>query len=100
MKSDVGEESRFQRAQWRSFRGWKRQQDGERSGDIQSLVGMRFRERLGSLGLLVGTDINRDKGDNKTSPRGVKNYNGWEVVSVRSREEYLGSLTQRLENGH
>lgn len=93
MKSDVGEESRIQRAQWRSFRGWKGQQDGERSGDIQSLVGMRFRERL------VGTDINRDKGANKTSPRGVKKYNGREVVSMGSREEYLDSLTQRFENG-
>lgn len=35
---------------------------------------MRLQERLGSLELLVGTDINRDKGDNKTSPRGVKEY--------------------------
>lgn len=47
----------------------------------------------------MGTDINRDKGANKTSPRGVKKYNGREVVSVGSREEYLDSLTQRFENG-
>lgn len=59
MKSDVGKETRIQRAQWRSFRGWKGLEDGERLGDIRSLGGMRLQKRPGSLELLMGTDIKR-----------------------------------------
>lgn len=48
-------------------------EDGERLGSVQSLLGMRLRRRPGSLGLLTVTDINKDKGDIKTSPEESRN---------------------------
>lgn len=47
-------------------------EDGDRLGDVRSLVVMRLQVGPGSLGLLVVIDIDRDKGDIVISPRGVK----------------------------
>lgn len=64
---------KFQRAQCRSFRGWRRLEDGERLGGIQSLLGMRLWRRPGSLGLLAVIDINKYKGDIKINPEESRN---------------------------
>lgn len=54
------------------FQGLGKLEDGDRLGDVWSLVVMRLQVGPGSLGLLVVIDIDRDKGDIVISPRGVK----------------------------